>query len=162
MTVVLLSACATVDGVTPQTHTRRHDKPRTISVDPEINACTQPRCTGLGALWDSEDPANAVLVVELLNSGGGIAEAELRVDGKTMPMAPITAAAEPKAAGSLSRARRSFKISLATIRSIILGKEVRLKVQTSDDAVEDVVVSGSTYSNAYHSLGRFLRTVDES
>ncbi len=157
-----LTACSTTAGLAPETATGGFEDAKTVKISEHGNACTSMVCTSLGAQWSGKHPADAILMVAIVNDIKAITGAQLNIDGQITTLPATAGVTAFSHIGAMKSSTKGFAVPLETIRAITSAKRVWLRVLTPTGYLEDAVVDGATDSKALHALKRFLIAVDAS
>ncbi|MCZ4677062.1 hypothetical protein O4O00_22180 [Citrobacter sedlakii] len=134
-----------------------------MTIQPRGNACTSMTCTGLGAQWNSADPQNALLLVNVFNEIKGIVAAEINIDGKVYHLQKSKGFIDFDSwTPSIRNSEQAFVVQLALIEEIITSKRTWLIVHTTSGYIEDAVVDNGKDSKALHLLKRFMAEVNQN
>lgn len=124
----------------------------TIEFAPQLIDCGRvARCPTLGAIWHSETPNRATLLV---GTWGGQAKVE-SIEFNVRPHAPLRVRSLAKEASSLPGVT-AFVVPMDTIERITLGKGGWVRVATDSVVIEENMYSGERSSPAADAFKRFL------
>ena len=140
-----------------------------VWVDPHGLDCGMAMvCPMLGARWTSNEPADAVLEVEVLNAYAAIEGAKLNVDGEFIDLVPLDAEAMTKFKSNVGiaggapvtrRSTRDYLVPLSLVQKLVAAGDVKLRVLTADGAVDGTLSGGKKPSKAQGALQRFIAKV---
>lgn len=124
----------------------------TIDFPPQLIDCGRvAHCPTLGAIWHSETPNRATLLV---GTWGGKAKVE-SIEFNVRPHAPLRVRSLAKEASSLPGVT-AFVVPMDTVERIALGKGGWLRVTTDSGVIEENIYSGERSSPAADALKRFV------
>lgn len=124
----------------------------TIDFPPQLIDCGRvAHCPTLGAIWHSETPNRATLLV---STWGGKAKVE-SIEFNVRPYAPLRVRSLAKEGSSLPGVT-AFVVPMDTIERIALGKGAWVRVTTDSGVLEENMYSGERSSPAADAFKRFV------
>lgn len=157
-----LAGCSNSTGKSVSVSKSGFDGSKVVAIQPHGNACTSMTCTGLGAQWNSSDPQNALLLVNVFNEIKGIVAAEINIDGKVYNLQKSNEFTDFDSwTPSVRNSEQTFVVPLALIEKITTSKRTWLRVHTTSGYLEDAVVDNGKDSKALHALKRFMTEVNQ-
>lgn len=124
----------------------------TIELPPQMIDCGRvAHCPTMGAVWSSQAPNRATLLV---GTFGGEAKVE-SVEFNVRPFAPLRVRSLAKEASTLPGVT-AFAVPMDTIERIAFGKSAWVRVSTDSGVIEENMYTGERSSPAADAFKRFV------
>ena len=161
--LLLLTACSTTSGLDPVVSKNGYDNSSYVHIVPHGNNCGMDMmCTGIGASWDSSQPSAALLTVQIINKPSLITSAEIKLNGKIIPLIRLPHATDLKIEHGMTETSKVFGISYAQLVELSNAKTAWLRVNTPTGYIDALIVNEQEDSKAYHALKRFVKAVNHN
>lgn len=154
--ILLLSGCATTDGLQPTVSYSGFDKSQVVDVPPHGATCATHPCVAIGAQWSSAHPESAMLHAALIGEIRAITSLSLSIDGQRIELRPVRHSTEFDTSNKyLIKSQRSFFISTSDLVRVTKSSSVWVRIGSNGGYLEDLIVDGSRDTKALHALRRF-------